>query len=200
MNESSISNTDRTSWLNKNLLVTVLVLRARERWASTSVSHICFCEAFNWNCSPNMKVKRFLLTKKLFILWNTEMNLWRVDLSGPYCEIRTVKGSNQNSRSLRGPVQPTTKYSVFWGKKTKTRNLTYCVSISPWNALWRDVLETRPSLNYLSIYCARKTHRFDDDSKLVCDTLSIYHVALSCFTFHYVIFQTLAKKYSKTYY
>jgi len=66
---------------------------------------------FNWNCSPNMKIKRLLLYKKLFILCNelkkqfAEINSSAVHLSGPYCKIRTAKVTNQNSSFHRGPCQ-----------------------------------------------------------------------------------------------
>ena len=74
-----------------------------------------FLSALNWICPPNMKVKWFVLTKKLFILCDelktqfAEFSSWTVHLSGPYCKIWNAQETNQNSPFHSGPIQPYNK-------------------------------------------------------------------------------------------
>ena len=83
----------------------------------------------------------------------------------PHCKIRTAR-----TKEFSFPARSSTVYnkilSCLGGKEIRP------VSISPWNAMYSDVLETHTLLNYRNILCM-KTRGFGD-SKLLCNTISIY--------------------------
>lgn len=83
----------------------------------------CFAKQFMRNCPPNMTAERYLLftlcneLKKQF----AKINLYAVDLSGPYWKIKTAKGTNQNC-PIADQFSSIIKEFTQWGLRSMTRS------------------------------------------------------------------------------
>lgn len=90
-----------------------------------------FCEHFYFvslknslrNCPPNMTAERYLLftlcneLKKQF----AKINLYAVDLSGPYWKIKAAKGTNQNC-PIADQFSSIIEEFTQWGLRSMTRS------------------------------------------------------------------------------